>query len=913
MKGIYFMFFSMLIVFFAIGNVKAQCSFTVTATAAESRCKNTGTITLTVSVPGTYTYQITAGPQVSGPTNNNVFSSLVAGTYTVTTTNGICTVTKTVIVPGNYVDPSVQTVAITHVSCPGGTGCITANQPTGGRLPYTYSIISGPVTRPVQSSPIFCGLPAGSYTLQSNDSCGFVRTATNLTVANDTGYFAFSSVGAIVSYGCDGLIFGLNGQWTNSSAKLIMKWYVAPNGDTIKANTSFESTTYPNNPAGNPDTVLGPAMADRFGTWKFLILDTCGRIFSYSYNYTKTIYAPTMLKNKQCMGYKHWIVRPPDWAGTTMTTIITKCSDNSVVYSSTVMNPPSVYYDSTSLLQYDTCYRLKTYNSCGDTLIGTFSQTYIKLGIILKDGPGCSVVGKGQIWAGAVYSSGTAPYTYIIVAGPERVGETVVQNPNSSYIYFANLTLGTYTVKVTDACGDTAIANVTLDEALIRNTIFTQTPNCSGGSDIHLKIESNFYNGYNLPYGWNSAKTMTYLTTSQPGITPVNITSTQQTGVGSLSTWEADFINIPQRPQQIFYYYNSYCLATDTIAVIGYSLPKLDSVKAYSCPDGTAILTPYYTGGKPSYQFRIRLAPSGAWSAWQTSNTFSGVTPGNTYDFEMRDACPNGAIKQVAVLPFTSQAIIPNPLCSSIGSTVVFRPQNIFSGITYMWYKDNVLLTSDTILTITNYQSTYNGTYKLVQLMPNNACKDSSTIVYRDCASLPITGLNLSAVYSNVVTLTWQTLTEQNTDKFVVEKSIDGVNFTAIANVNAAFTSNSLRKYNYIDNTPNGSLLYYRIRSVDIDGKVTYSNIAKVRTDGKKEITIYPNPAQQFVNISVSGIVGKLSADIYNVEGRLVMQKQIQQGVSSIDISSISKGIYLVVLKDFTTHEKVMIQKLIIQ
>ncbi len=54
---------------------------------------------------------------------------------------------------------------------------------------------------------------------------------------------------------------------------------------------------------------------------------------------------------------------------------------------------------------------------------------------------------------------------------------------------------------------------------------------------------------------------------------------------------------------------------------------------------------------------------------------------------------------------------------------------------------------------------------------------------------------------------------------------------------------------------------------------------------------IYPNPAQNIVNIDVDGI-NKLEVEVFDINGRFLIKKQISEK-NSIDISSLSKGMYI--------------------
>lgn len=79
------------------------------------------------------------------------------------------------------------------------------------------------------------------------------------------------------------------------------------------------------------------------------------------------------------------------------------------------------------------------------------------------------------------------------------------------------------------------------------------------------------------------------------------------------------------------------------------------------------------------------------------------------------------------------------------------------------------------------------------------------------------------------VLLAWQTATESNNEKFVVERSTNGRTFDAIGTVAGAGSSQSLQSYQWIDGQlPTASTLYYRIRQVDYDGQFSHSDVRTV-------------------------------------------------------------------------------------
>ena len=147
---------------------------------------------------------------------------------------------------------------------------------------------------------------------------------------------------------------------------------------------------------------------------------------------------------------------------------------------------------------------------------------------------------------------------------------------------------------------------------------------------------------------------------------------------------------------------------------------------------------------------------------------------------------------------------------------------------------------------------------------------------------LPVTGLTLKgSLNGEMVSLKWTTLTEINTANFIVERSKNGIDYSAIGKVNAFGNSSIVHYYGFIDSTPNLSVNYYRIRAVDKDGKSSMSNTITIRiTQFAKGIILLSNPAINTIRILFKNEPGDYTINLYDNIGSRV----------KTDITTISKG-----------------------
>lgn len=151
-------------------------------------------------------------------------------------------------------------------------------------------------------------------------------------------------------------------------------------------------------------------------------------------------------------------------------------------------------------------------------------------------------------------------------------------------------------------------------------------------------------------------------------------------------------------------------------------------------------------------------------------------------------------------------------------------------------------------------------------------------LVFRAAAGpLPVSFVSLNAYkYNSSVTVEWKTENESNIEKYEVERSIDGIHFSLIGFTVAL---NGLKNtYDYLDNDPVAGNSYYRIKSIEKDGKSAYSRIVMVRLENlKPSFSVYPNPVKdgkinlQFLNQPK----GTYHLRLLNSLGETMLKKEI--------------------------------------
>ena len=205
---------------------------------------------------------------------------------------------------------------------------------------------------------------------------------------------------------------------------------------------------------------------------------------------------------------------------------------------------------------------------------------------------------------------------------------------------------------------------------------------------------------------------------------------------------------------------------------------------------------------------------------------------------------------------------------------------------------------------------------ELYQVSYAGASADSLSVQNIWLTSLPVQFVDFNATpLINTTLLRWQTLEENNSKEFSIERSIDGHYWQTLANIPAAGNSSTLLKYNYTDIRPANGINFYRIKQTDKDQHFIYSKTLAIQIKlTNASYKLYPNPAKGLLYIaSTKKEFEQITISVIDVFGRLVLRKKsfLEIGVpTSIDISNIMSGEYFIKINNGveTKVEKLVIK-----
>jgi SdrD B-like domain/Secretion system C-terminal sorting domain len=162
--------------------------------------------------------------------------------------------------------------------------------------------------------------------------------------------------------------------------------------------------------------------------------------------------------------------------------------------------------------------------------------------------------------------------------------------------------------------------------------------------------------------------------------------------------------------------------------------------------------------------------------------------------------------------------------------------------------------------------------------------------------ALPVSLVSFTAQpQGSQVALQWVVAEQSNISSYQVEYSKDGSSYTGFTSV--AANNNVSATYNAIHTSPAAGINYYRLRIVDKNGIITYSDVRKVNFGKISSVSVYPNPAKVEVNITLTAAMVNKAAtiSILSIDGKLVSAKQLVAAsqTETINLSKLASGKYI--------------------
>jgi len=147
------------------------------------------------------------------------------------------------------------------------------------------------------------------------------------------------------------------------------------------------------------------------------------------------------------------------------------------------------------------------------------------------------------------------------------------------------------------------------------------------------------------------------------------------------------------------------------------------------------------------------------------------------------------------------------------------------------------------------------------------------------------------------VSLTWKTAQEQNSDRFDLERSVDGTHWSVIGSVPAAGNSSSERSYSFADRNVVVDA-QYRVAEYDVTGGPHYTSVIRSSCAVTDLFNLWPNPTNDKVIINIKTTFESLATiNLFDSKGALIKTKRTNvlpgNNQFTLDMSSLPRGTYL--------------------
>lgn len=168
------------------------------------------------------------------------------------------------------------------------------------------------------------------------------------------------------------------------------------------------------------------------------------------------------------------------------------------------------------------------------------------------------------------------------------------------------------------------------------------------------------------------------------------------------------------------------------------------------------------------------------------------------------------------------------------------------------------------------------------------------TSVLRFDASAAFTGGNAE------VNLSWVTNTDRENDRYLVEKSMDGITFSTVAQY-AGRSESGVRVYRETDVAPEAGRWLYRLKVIRKDGYAVYSAPVQLHIMLPAEFDVFPNPASGTVYISLKSEAGKAATlQLANSQGKVLELRRedaLPESPLEWNLAGLPPGLYWVHIK----------------
>ncbi len=160
---------------------------------------------------------------------------------------------------------------------------------------------------------------------------------------------------------------------------------------------------------------------------------------------------------------------------------------------------------------------------------------------------------------------------------------------------------------------------------------------------------------------------------------------------------------------------------------------------------------------------------------------------------------------------------------------------------------------------------------------------------------LPIKLIYFTAIADgNKVRLNWDVANEQDTRTYVIERSLNTVNFSPIGSVLSRQQTQSA--YIDFDYNPATGWNYYRLKIIDKSGSFTYSPVRPVLFEkGRENVKLFPVPTSTVLNIQLpTSYINQSTLQVIAVDGKFISAMTPAANMVVLNVQPLAAGSYFI-------------------
>lgn len=163
--------------------------------------------------------------------------------------------------------------------------------------------------------------------------------------------------------------------------------------------------------------------------------------------------------------------------------------------------------------------------------------------------------------------------------------------------------------------------------------------------------------------------------------------------------------------------------------------------------------------------------------------------------------------------------------------------------------------------------------------------------------ALPLTLAAFTAIkQGNTGILSWKISSEQGVDQYAIERSADGRRFITVGSVPSLGNSVQDHVYSLTDVSPLKGANYYRLKTTERDGKISYSAVRLLNFDGNVRIALYPNPTSD--RATITGLEAGMQISLLSLQGQFLHRQKASGNVLTIDMKQLPSAVYEIQVQD---------------